>query len=333
MRLFIKEHVLLIIVQCLQFTSIILIFWLDGFRNLNLAFYVVFLSFFFLGIYLVFDYYRHRQFYKRLSEPMDTLDASLEEIEEAPLSRALNQLLKDQYNHFQQQIQEAEHGQEEHLLFMDRWVHQMKTPLSVIELTAEGLDEPDSSNIREETDRMKTGLNTVLYMARLRTIEQDFHVRPVVLAEIVNEVNQENRRLYIRNQVYPLLKQQRERITVKTDEKWLFFMISQLINNAVKYSAGKGKQIIISLYERNQAAVLEVTDFGIGIPDADIKRVFNAFYTGESGRKFRESTGMGLYLIKQVADYLEHQLEMETEVGEGTTFRIVFRPSQNLTLM
>ena len=246
---------------------------------------------------------------------------------------ALNGLLKEQYNLFQQHIQEAEHGQEEHLLFMDRWVHQMKTPLSVIELMAEDLDEPDSSNMREETERMKTGLSTVLYMARLRTIEQDFHIKPVVLEQIVHEVNQENRRFYIRNQVYPQLQQTKEGITVQTDEKWLFFIISQLINNAVKYSAGKSNKIMISLYEKDQSAVLEITDFGIGIPDTDIKRIFNAFYTGESGRKYRESTGMGLYLIKKVVNYLEHKIEIETAVDEGTTFRMIFTPSQNLTNM
>lgn len=333
MRLFLRKHVLLIVTQSLQFTVIILLFWLDGFQNLSLAFYCVFLGFFFLGSYLVYDYYRHRQFYKRLSKPPHTLDAFLEEIDEAPLSKALHHLLKNQYNLYQQQIQEADRIQEEHLLFMDRWVHQMKTPLSVIELMAEDLDEPEASNMREETERMKLGLNTVLYMARLRTIEQDFHIKPVVLAEIVHEVNRENRRFYIRNQVYPNLQQQREGITVQTDEKWLFFIISQLVNNAVKYSVGKGSKIVISLSEKDGSAILEVRDFGIGIPKTDVKRVFNAFYTGESGRKYRESTGMGLYLIKKVADYLEHEIELETEVDEGTTFRIIFSPSQNLTIM
>src|SRR5690625_6616377 len=94
-------------------------------------------------------------------------------------------------------------------------------------------------------------------MARLRTIEQDFQIKPVVLKEIVHEVNQENRRFYIRNQVYPQLQQVKEDITVQTDEKWLFFIISQLINNAVKYSIGKSNKLIISLYERDQSAVLD----------------------------------------------------------------------------
>src|SRR5690625_3301119 len=263
MKLFIRKHLLLIVVECLQFSTMILIFWLDGFRDLSLALYAVFLSFFLLAIYLAYDYYRQRQFYKRLSEPLETLDQSLEEIGETPLSQALYQLLKKQYGLYQEKIQEAELTQEEHLLFMDRWVHQMKTPLSVIELMAEDLDEPDSSNMREETERIQTGLNTVLYMARLRTIEQDFQIKPVVLKEIVHEVNQENRRFYIRNKVYPQLQQDKEGITVQTDEKWLFFIISQLINNAVKYSIGKSNKLVISLYERDQSAVLEITDFGI----------------------------------------------------------------------
>ncbi|NCU17843.1 HAMP domain-containing histidine kinase [Bacillus sp. P1(2020)] len=77
----------------------------------------------------------------------------------------------------------------------------MKTPLSVIELTVQNLDEPESSSIREDTERIKNGLNTVLYMARLRTIEQDFHIKPVNLAKLVHEVNGDNKRFYIRNKV------------------------------------------------------------------------------------------------------------------------------------
>src|SRR5699024_7920446 len=101
------------------------------------------------------------------------------------------------------------------------------------------------SNIREETERIKTGLNTVLYMARLRAIEEDFHIKPVVLENIVHDVNRENKRFFIRNEVYPKLEQERPEITVETDEKWLLFMTAQLVQNAVKYSAGISRQIMI----------------------------------------------------------------------------------------
>ncbi len=331
MKLFLKEHALLIAIQIIQFFVILSIYFLDGYPRLLPALYAVFLGFFFLGGYLIYHYYSRRLFYKRLSNELESLDQSLQKTEQTPISEALDNLLKDQYKHYQEQIKRLESRQTEHLKFMDQWVHQMKTPISVIELIAQNLDEPDSSNIREETDRMKTGLNTILYMARLRTIEQDFHIKPVNLTKLVSEVNRENKRFYIRNQVYPNFSQEKDGITVETDEKWLFFMLSQLINNAVKYSKGKGKTINISIYEKAGEAILEVKDYGVGIPETDKRRVFDPFYTGENGRKFRESTGMGLYLTKEAIEHLGHRIELESKVGEGSTFRIIFTSTQNLT--
>ncbi|WP_078378818.1 sensor histidine kinase [Sutcliffiella halmapala] len=333
MKLYFKEHSLLIAVQVLQFFVMVSIFWMDGYRSVSIALYAIFLGIFFLTCYLFYHYYSRRKYYEMLSNPLANLDDSLQKLEQAPISEALDNLLKSQYKLYQQQIKTLTHQQEEHLKFMDQWVHQMKTPLSVIELTAQSLDEPDSSSIREETERMKTGLNTILYMARLRSIEQDFHIKPVLLTKIVNEVNGENKRFYIRNQVYPKLEVARESITVETDEKWLFFMLSQLINNAVKYSKGKSNNIILSIFERDGEAVLQVKDFGIGIPETDRRRVFTPFFTGGNGRKFRESTGMGLYLTKEAANYLGHKVELESEVGVGTSFRIIFSPTQNLTTL
>lgn len=333
MKLFLREQALLIAVQILQFFVVLSIYWLAGFRSILPALYAAFLGFFFLGCYLAYHYVSRRRFYKRLSEPLASLNDSLQRTEQAPVSAALDQLLKDQYRLYKNQIKTLEHQQEQHLKFMDQWVHQMKTPLSVIELTAQNLDEPDSSNIREETDRMKTGLNTILYMARLRSIEQDFHIKPVLLSKIVHEVNKENRRFYIRNKVYPKLEVDKQEITVETDEKWLFFMLSQLINNAVKYSSGKSDTIIVSIYEKAGEAILQVRDFGVGIPETDRKRVFDPFYTGENGRIFRESTGMGLYLTSEAAQYLGHRIELASETGKGTEIRLIFSRTQNLTPM
>lgn len=331
-KIFIKEHILLVFVQLIQFSAILSIYWLDGYHQLKPALYGMFLAFFILGCYLFYQYFSHRKFYNRLSQPLESLDDSFQKTEQTPISEALESLLKDQYKYYQKQLKKLEHGQEEHLKFMDQWVHQMKTPLSVIELSAQNLDEPVSSNIREETERMKTGLNTILYMARLRSIEQDFHIKPVPLSKIIHEVNGENKRFYIRNQVYPKLHIEKE-LTVETDEKWLYFMLSQLINNAVKYSAGISNNILISIYEKKGEAILEVQDYGVGIPNTDKKRVFAPFFTGKNGRKFRESTGMGLYLTKEAAEHLGHRIELDSIVGEGTTFRIIFSSTQNLTTM
>ncbi|WP_240377711.1 sensor histidine kinase [Bacillus piscicola] len=333
MKLFLKDHLGFLILHILQFGLIFFLLWLDGYQDVRILFYVLFLSVFFLSCYLVYRYIRRRSFYTRLERPFLSLDESLEKTEREPLAESLSHLLKSQYKLYEQRISETEARTEEHLTFLDHWVHQMKTPLSVIELMAQDLDEPESSSIREETDRMKTGLETVLYMARLRTIEQDFRIAPVAVEPLVQDVNRENKRYFIRNKVYPKLSNELPGMTVETDEKWLRFMTAQLIQNAVKYSTGKSERLLITLSERDGSAVLEVQDFGAGIPKVDQRRIFNAFFTGENGRHYRESTGMGLFLVKEAADYLGHSIEMESTVGEGTTFRIVFSPAQNLTTM
>ncbi|WP_112180504.1 MULTISPECIES: HAMP domain-containing sensor histidine kinase [Paraliobacillus] len=333
MRLFLREHLILIVFQLIQCLMIPTLYWLDGYRGTGVIIYAIFLSLVFLTAFLIFRYVSRKKFYQRLQNPLETMVESLETTEQTPISEALDRLLLTQYCLYQEELQQAEDRQDEHLLFMDRWVHQMKTPLSVIELTAQTLDEPESSSIREETDRMRSGLNTVLYMARLRTIAEDFQIKPVLLSKLIHEVNQENKRFYIRHQVYPQLKEQRSGITVETDEKWLFFLLTQLVHNAVKYSTGKAKHLLLTVYERDEEAILEIKDFGVGIPVVDKKRVFKKFYTGENGRNYRESTGMGLYLVKEVAEKLEHGIELETEVGEGTTIRIIFSTTQNLTTM
>ncbi|MEC0304979.1 histidine kinase dimerization/phospho-acceptor domain-containing protein, partial [Terribacillus saccharophilus] len=174
MKLFLREHVLLIMVQLFQCVMVPILFWLDGYRDFGVSVYAFFLSVVLITAFLCYRYFSRRNFYNRLQHSLTSLDQSLETTERAPISEALDHLLAAQFRLYQEELLKGEDRQDEHLLFMDRWVHQMKTPLSVIELTAQTLDEPESSSIREETDRMREGLNTVLYLARLRTITCPF---------------------------------------------------------------------------------------------------------------------------------------------------------------
>ena len=324
MVLFLREHVLLIIVQCVQFTIIVGLFWLAGFRDVQLAIYSIFLGMFMLSCYLVYQYISRKAYYQRLSNPVQTFDESHQSLQNAPVAVALQRLLASQYKLYETEIVALNQKQKEHIIFMDRWIHQMKTPLSVIELIAQHLDEPESANLREEIDRLKSGLNTVLYMDRIRSVETDFHITQVHLRTLIQEVNNNNKRLFIRNQIYPELRDDTDDLRVETDEKWLFFILTQIIENAVKYSPNGSGKVWIHLYKRSNHTICEITDDGVGIPTEDMKRLFDPFFTGANGRKFRESTGVGLYLVKEVANYLGHRIEVESIVGKGSTFRIVF---------
>ncbi|MMZ62165.1 Sensor histidine kinase GraS [compost metagenome] len=170
---------------------------------------------------------------------------------------------------------------------------------------------------------MGKGLDMILYMSRLESFEPDFHVEPVVLRKLVSDVIYDNKRLLIRNEIYPS-NEVDEQLSVITDAKWLRFIINQLVTNAVKYSSGHARSLKLMSDVREHVIVLEVKDEGIGIPKKDIERVFEAYYTGENGRKYRESTGMGLYLVSEICKRLNHNIQLKSTVGKGTTVQILF---------
>lgn len=323
MKLFIRDHFLLIVLQLGQMITIVSLLWLSDIHEWSIVAYSLLLCSVFLLSYLVYRYVSHRNLYSMLTEQISTLDESLQPLDQQPISLALNQLLRKQYDHFQTELISLHEKQKEQLVFIDRWVHQMKTPLSVIELMAHELDEPEASSLREEVDRLKTGLTTALHMARLRNLEHDFTVKRVNLKTVIQEILAENRRLFIRHGIYPKLKVE-ENIFINTDEKWFHFIVNQIIENALKYSIGRSDVLEISANIRANKALLSITDFGIGIPKEDIRGIFKPFYTGKNGRMYRESTGVGLYLVKEVLTHLGHDIKVESEVEKGTTFEIIF---------
>ncbi|QOS99338.1 sensor histidine kinase [Brevibacterium sp. JNUCC-42] len=323
MKLFIQEHIPLICYTIAQLFIILFIYWFDGYPHILTALYSVFLGTVLLVGYLIYRYFTHRSFYNRLSNPMIALNESIKDSDSTPLSTALDTLLQEQYKHYQDQLKKWDRKQQEQMTFMNQWVHQMKTPLSVIELITQDADDSRFDSINEETERIKKGLEMVLYVARLETFEQDFHVVRVPLLEMIDSVIHENKRLLIRSYVYPEVKVDPS-LMVETDKKWFRFMLNQVLSNAIKYSLGRKGKVIISAYSKGRAVILEIRDYGVGIPPADLPRVFRPFYTGENGRKFKESTGMGLYLVKEICGKLNHEIEIESEVGKGTNVRIVF---------
>jgi signal transduction histidine kinase len=131
--------------------------------------------------------------------------------------------------------------------------------------------------------------------------------------------------LFIRSQVFPKVEID-PRIHVLSDEKWLNFILSQLVTNAVKYSAGKGRNVFISAREEWDYIQMEVKDEGIGIPTHDLARIFDPYFTGDNGRQFPAATGMGLYLVHEICDRLGHHVEAESELHAGTTLRLKFIP-------
>ncbi len=333
MRLFLTEHRAMMFLQCLYhivFNSLLL---LAGFKDIGVLLYLNLLLVVFFTAYLVYQYVTRKAMYHQLTRDFTALDDALEPTGYTPLATAVSETLKKQYRLYHEELSHLEHQQAEHALFMDRWVHQMKTPLSVLELMAGDIDEPEAASMKEELERLSHGLSMVLYTARLRSMAEDIHVSAIELLPLIHAVNKEHRRYYIRHHVYPKVITNEESILVMSDEKWLLFILTQLLLNAVKYSSGKCDVIHIQVTSTINGVRLTIEDFGVGIPVADQKRIFDKFFTGENGRRFRESTGMGLYLVKEMSEKLHHQIEVSSVPGEGTKITLHFTTTQNLTPM
>ncbi|OWA34939.1 hypothetical protein B9G55_14450 [Saccharibacillus sp. O16] len=332
MKLFWRDQLPLLLFFSVQALMIPLLYWLSGEkRPPSIIGYGVLLSSAVLGAYLAYRYLTLRRMYKRLTQPGVPRSQRLESLGEAPLSESISSLIRVYDREYEEELAAYRSGAERHATFTGRWVHQMKTPLSVLQLSAREIEDEDlADSISEELDRIRQGLEMVIYTSRLEQFEQDFAVERVRLVLPIREALAEHRRLFIKRRVSPRIEIE-EQDEVYTDAKWLRFVLGQILTNAVNYTEGEGKQILIRAFHRGPHLALEIRDQGIGIAREDLNRVFHPYFTGQRGRQYKESTGMGLYLVNEVCRHLEHGLELESEPGVGTTVRIVFREAGHRT--
>ena len=114
---------------------------------------------------------------------------------------------------------------------------------------------------------------------------------------------------------------------VFTDEKWLIFILNQLIQNSLKYQSLKEGKVRISSEVKSDQIILKISDNGIGILTQDLPRVFEKSFTGSNGRTVSTSTGMGLFIVKKLVDQLGHQIQIFSKVNEFTEVQIIFAKS------
>lgn len=323
LRLFLKEHAAYMVFQAVLVAFIMILYWLDGFRNVDTAIYSFVISILLTSAFLGARYIKRYRYYKKICESPAAMEHMLQKEGRSPEQIQTDLYLQKLYKVYQNEVQTLYASQTRHLQFMNQWVHQMKTPISVIQLLLQNPDDLDKNSVSEEIDRLKASLDTVLMNARLDTFEQDTQIEQVNLQSLASEIITENKRLFISRQVYPVIDVD-EKFHAATDRKWMKFVLGQLITNAVKYTFEKEKKVYITASCHESHVQLSIRDEGIGIPATDMARVTKAFFTGENGRKTAESTGMGLYIAKEVCKRLGHELTIESAVGQGTTVSILF---------
>lgn len=322
-RLFIKEHSIFIIFQIFLVLFILLLYWLDGFRNVDTAVYSIVISTILTLTFLGTLFIKKMAFYKKILSVPNKIEVVLQKEGYSPEVKQVEMYLQHIYRLYQKEVQLLYATQNRHLQFMNSWVHQMKTPISILEMMGQNGEKMDSKSVLEETDRLKRGLEAVLMNARLDTFEEDMQIEQINLKQLVTEEVSKNKRLFISHRVYPSIEMD-DNCLVATDAKWIRFVIAQFMTNAVKYTMQENKKIYFETTLEDDKLVFSVRDEGIGIPASDIKRVTKAFFTGENGRKSGESTGMGLYLAQEICNRLGHKMRIKSILGEGTIISIVF---------
>ena len=194
------------------------------------------------------------------------------------------------------------------------WVHQIKTPIAAMGLILQSGDSPEYSELSENLQRIEQYAEMVLCYLRIDSDSSDLVIREYDLDDIVRQAVRKFSSQFIRRKLklsYEPLNQK-----VLTDEKWLLFVIEQVISNAVKYTSSGMVQIY---YE--EPLTLCIKDTGIGIAAEDLPRIFEKGYTGCNGRLDKKASGIGLYLCKRICGRLGHKISAESS-DNGTVIRI-----------
>lgn len=277
---------------------ILLVFW-GVFLLMNLEFESYFLAFeivlFFYMVYLVFMAF--------LNKKEEKLKNQIQELEEANLN-------------LRNDFLEKEKDLQEYFLI---WIHQIKTPITAGKLICDGdIENENVKNIKKELIYIEDYTNMALSYLKMANHNTDMDISLVNLDDIIKPLIKKYAILFISNNI----KLEYEKLNVKviTDSKWCMVVIEQLLSNAIKYT--KNGTVSISFNEKEN--YLEIKDNGIGIKDSDLPKIFDKGYSGFNGRQNQKSTGIGLFLVKQILDKLGQKVKLESKLGEGTSVKVYF---------
>lgn len=311
-RGYIKQNikvVFLFIVFALVFGMVFSLYNLE----IEAIYYSVMLCSFIGLIYICINfinyYKKHIQLYKlknEISISLENLPSPKTLIEEDYTNLILN--LNKEYKTY---ISKSDIAKSDMIDYYTMWVHQIKTPISAMKLLIQTSESEISSDLSSELFKIEQYVEMVLSYIRLGSNENDFVIKEYDLDNIVRQAVRKYAPLFIRKKINLDFKPTNSKVL--TDEKWLVFVIEQLLSNAIKYT-NKGKISIYPLEDKK----LVIEDTGIGISQEDIPRIFDKGFTGYNGRTDKKATGLGLYLCKNILDKLSHKISIESEVGVKT---------------
>lgn len=221
-------------------------------------------------------------------------------------------LMREQHERAEQR---TEQGLREMMDYYTVWVHQIKTPIASMRLALQNEDTAESRQLQSELGRIERYVEMVLTFLRLGADSTDYVIKEHELDDIVRGAVKKLAGDFINKKIKLEYTELDEKVL--TDEKWLSFVVEQVLSNAVKYTS----EGTVSIYTESPKTLC-IRDTGIGIAADDLPRVFENGYTGYNGRSDKRASGIGLYLCRRICNKLGHTISAESKAGEGTVIRI-----------
>ena len=284
------------------------------------------LSFMWCAVCLFIDFYKYYKRHKLLHINREQFFDDAEQLPEHMdiIEYDYQELAKELYQAKQELISKNQIAKKELLDYYGMWVHQIKTPIAALDILLQNtermlyqLDEKEMmqkaisvSDMKMELFKIEQYVEMALNYLRVEDISSDLVFKKQELDDMVCQVIRKYAKIFISKKIKMDFKP--TKACIVTDEKWFIFVLEQIISNALKYIK-KGQ---ISIYMKEKSLVIE--DTGIGIPAEDLPRIFEKGFTGYNGRENKKSTGIGLYLCKNIMDKLQWNITVDSEVGSGT---------------
>lgn len=323
---YIKDKVISIVIYLLMVVLISLI--LKVFNLDKSVLIVIFLILIINGIMIILiNYFRKRSYYNNILGMLDKLDKKylvLETVLEPTTyeEEIVNNILYDINKSMIENINIQKRSINEFKDYIEMWIHEVKLPIASMVLKCHNHKEVNSNELLSIIRRLDNDIDQILYYMRSEITEKDFIISEVSLKDIVRSVSLKNKDDLLENKIELEVNVDNE--CVYTDKKWMEFILNQIISNSIKYKKEKDSFIKITSNVSEDKVNLIVYDNGIGISKGDIKRVFDKSFTGKNGRDKIKSTGMGLYIVKNLCSKLGHNIYIESDLDKYTKVIIEF---------
>ena len=323
---YIKDKVISIVIYLLMVVLISLI--LKVFNLDKSVLIVIFLILIINGVMLILvNYFRKRSYYNNILGMLDKLDKKylvLETVLEPTTyeEEIVNNILYDINKSMIENINIQKRSINEFKDYIEMWIHEVKLPIASMVLKCHNHKEVNSNELLSIIRRLDNDIDQILYYMRSEITEKDFIISEVSLKDIVRSVSLKNKDDLLENKIELEVNVDNE--CVYTDKKWMEFILNQIISNCIKYKKEKDSFIKIISNVSEDKVNLIVYDNGIGISKGDIKRVFDKSFTGKNGRDKIKSTGMGLYIVKNLCSKLGHNIYIESDLDKYTKVIIEF---------